>query len=354
MNTDELDYDLPERLIAQEPAPERTASRLMVLHRTTGCIEHRRFRDVVEYLGVGDCLVINDSRVVPARFWVRRLTGGRIEGLFLHQDEQGVWEVLLKNAGRVRVGEVVTLTRADAETPARHLTLTVQGRSSAGTWYLEPHFTKPAATVLQECGVPPLPPYIRRRPGDLETARRDRQRYQTVYARYDGSVAAPTAGLHFSSALLEAVRARGVVIARLSLHVGWGTFRPVTSERLEEHVMHAERYRLEEDQAELINTTRAGGGRVVAVGTTTVRVLETLAEATGQVRPGEGWTDLFILPGYRFRVTGAMITNFHLPRSTLLALVCAFAGTREVLAAYRQAVEEGYRFYSYGDAMLIL
>lgn len=353
MKTDELDYHLPEELIAQQALAERTQARLLVLDRETGALEHRRFFETVDYLGAGDCLVLNDSRVIPARFFARRQSGGKIEGLFLHLTENGAWQVLLKNASRVKVDETLYLEPVDSrETTKTQVGLTVLERQERGGWVLQVESEAHYLEILRDYGVTPLPPYIRRGQNDL-SENYDRRRYQTVYAGEPGSVAAPTAGLHFDEKLLEKIEACGVKIARVHLHVGLGTFEPVVAEVIEDHPMHSEAYQLDRADADIINQTIENGGRIIAVGTTSVRTLETCAEGN-QVKSGFGETNLLITPGYTFKVVDALITNFHLPRTTLLALVCAWGGTERVLAAYRQAIQEKYRFYSYGDAMFIL
>ncbi len=346
----------------------------MVLHRATGKIAHRVFRDLSDYLRPHDCLVLNATRVVPARFSARRPTGGRIDGLFLRETATGRWEVMLNGAGRLKDGESLSLG-------AGRWSMRLMRRLERGICEVLIEPATAAAEVLDAVGAAPLPPYIRRGPDDdAELAAMDRRRYQTVYARAPGAVAAPTAGLHFTDGLLRALRERGVITAEILLHVGLGTFQPVEVDDLAQHKMHAEWYDLSEPAARTIQTARAAGGRIVAVGTTSVRVLETCAGKNGgevcmqqggvvrQVPPvwptmpprrdwlqaRSGWTDLLIYPPYEFRAVDALITNFHLPGSTLLALVCAFAGREAVLRAYAAAIGERYRFYSYGDAMLIV
>ena len=312
------------------------------------------------YLREGDCLVVNDTRVVPARFMARRATGGRIEGLYLRSPQPDRWIVLLKPSSRLRAGEALTLVGADA---VLHLTRALDG----GQWEVRVEPEQPASDLLERVGRTPLPPYIKRpsldaegRPGDdaSHDARRldaeDRQRYQTVYARHPGAVAAPTAGLHLTESLLEAVRTGGVQVVPVTLHVGLGTFEPIRVERLEDHRMHTEWADLPSASSGAVAATRSRGGRIVAVGTTAARVLESRVDSAGQPQAGHAMTDLFIYPPYRFRVVDVLLTNFHLPRSTLLAMVCAFAGRDRILDAYRHAVELEYRFYSYGDAMLIV
>ena len=323
----------------------------MVLDRSSKSIDHKRFRDIVEYLDPGDCLVVNESLVVPARFYLRRASGAQVEGLFLRIEDGGRWEVMLKNAGRVKAGEILYMVLPDGERDDTSPCFEATGRNDQGYWLLNP----PGAdfqSILECYGSTPLPPYIRRdKRNPNEEA--DRKRYQTVFAEIAGSVAAPTAGLHFDDKLLKRISEKGIQLAKVTLHVGPGTFKPVDADRLEDHRMHSEWYSISDSDAAEINLANAAGGRVVAVGTTAVRTLETCADANGQVTAGSGWTDIFIMPGYKFKIVKAMVTNFHLPGSTLLALVSAFYGLDETMAAYNMAVQEKYRFYSYGDAMLI-
>jgi len=348
MLVSDFDYHLPEDLIAQEPLPERTASRMLVLDRAARTWEHRRFADLPAYLRPGDCLVVNDTQVLPARLVTRRPTGGRAELLLLQPLGNRVWQALARPAQRLRPGTILDF--------GGRLQATVLTRGEEGIVQVRLDYQGDLLPVLEEVGLTPLPPYLRRPRQASERAREqaDRTRYQTVYARTPGAVAAPTAGLHFDQAMLAALEQQGIAIVRLTLHVSLGTFRPVTAERVEDHRMHAEYYRVSEEAAGRINERRAAGGRVLAVGTTVTRTLETVADEAGRVQPGEGWSDLFIFPGYRFRAVDLLLTNFHLPRSTLLMLVSAFAGRELVLAAYRAAIAERYRFYSYGDCMLIL
>jgi len=358
MNIAELDYHLPQRLIAQQPVAVRTQSRLLVLDRANSSLEHRRFCDIVDYFQPSDCLVINDSKVIPARFYVHRATGGRIEGLFLNITDQGRWQVLLKNASRLTPCEIVTLAdpHRQYQPVANHKFAVIESQNQ-GNWLLQPQFGETFLDVLGRYGITPLPPYIHRSPGNCqENESIDHNRYQTVYADKPGSVAAPTAGLHFSEDLLKNLQNRNIKIARLTLHVGLGTFRPITTEKLEDHKMHTEFYQLDAANAAIINDSLQNASRIIAVGTTSLRTLETIAQIAQDrcVQPAQGWTDLFITPGYQFRIIDALITNFHLPRTSLLALVCAFAGTERIMTAYRTAIEQEYRFYSYGDAMLIL
>jgi S-adenosylmethionine:tRNA ribosyltransferase-isomerase len=369
MLTRDFDYDLPAERIAQHPAP-RGESRLLVLE-AEGAARHRRVRDLPELLAAGDLLVVNDTRVIPARLFARRVPGGgRVELLLVEKAGEREWDALAKPGRKARPGTRLDLggglTAVTAERPAERPATAAAGRegeegrggdpSGAGgtgggpgerDGRLRVVFSEPVEPHLERLGHVPLPPYIKR--ADQAA---DRERYQTVYARSPGAIAAPTAGLHFDEELLAAVEARGTAIAPLTLHVGIGTFKPVTAALVHEHRMEAERYEIPEAAAEAIARTRAAGGRVVAVGTTVVRALEAAARDDGTVPAGPGRTDLFITPGHRFRVVDALLTNFHLPRSTLLMLVCAFAGRERVLAAYREAIAEGYRFYSYGDAIL--
>ncbi len=345
MKVDEFDYHLPPELIAQYPLPRREDSRLLVLDRSTGKIEHKFFPAVKEYLRPGDVLVLNKTKVFPARLYGRREdTGGWIEVVLLREKEHLLWEVLVRPGRRAREGARIVF--GNGELKAEVLERTESGGrilrfiTSSGENFWDKIF---------QLGEIPLPPYIRRNAEEL-----DKERYQTVYAQAVGSVAAPTAGLHFTKELLSELQQSGVKLAFVLLHVGLGTFRPVRVENVEEHTMHEEFWRVVAEAAQVINGARAEGGRIVAVGTTSVRVLESAAADDGTVLPGEGWTRLFIYPGYRFKVVDCLITNFHLPRSTLLMLVCAFAGRELVLRAYSEAVARKYRFFSYGDAMLIL
>jgi len=349
MKTELLDYYLPAELIAQKPAQRRTASRLLVLDRATGRCIDSRFDRLTDWLRSGDCLVLNDTKVLPARFYAHRRTGAVLEGLYLSQTDGDLWDVMLKGARKVRVGESICIEdrRKDDYCHAELIE-----KRDDGVCLLRVEAQGGVEAVLERIGFPPLPPYIRR-DSDLTLAAEDRDRYQTVYARQPGAVAAPTAGLHFSESLMNQLVERGVRLAYVTLHVGTGTFKPVTTEELEDHPIHHEWFRIDEANAEVINAARRDGGRIVAVGTTVTRVLETVGTQR-RVEPAEGSTNLFIAPGYTFEMIDAMITNFHLPKTTLLALVSALAGLDQTLAAYRHAVEQKYRFYSYGDAMLIL
>ncbi|GAJ38203.1 tRNA preQ1(34) S-adenosylmethionine ribosyltransferase-isomerase QueA [Saccharococcus caldoxylosilyticus] len=342
MKIDLFDFELPEELIAQTPLPNRDASRLMVLNKKTGEIHHETFRNIISYLREGDCLVLNDTRVMPARLYGEKTdTGANIEVLLLKQLEGDRWETLVKPAKRVKVGTEITF--GDGRLKAVCVdTLEHGGRvlefSYQGIFY----------EVLEQLGEMPLPPYIKEK---LE----DPERYQTVYAREVGSAAAPTAGLHFTKPLLDDIRAKGVHIAFITLHVGLGTFRPVSVENIEEHDMHAEFYQMPGETAQLLNEVRQQGGRIIAVGTTSTRTLETIATRhDGKFVAESGWTDIFIYPGYEFKGIDGLVTNFHLPKSTLIMLVSALAGRENILHAYHVAVKERYRFFSFGDAMLII
>ena len=364
MQTAEFDYDLPPELIAQTPIEPRDAARLMVVDRGTGTFAHRRFRDVANYLCPGDLLVLNESRVLPARLRARKVpSGGRVELLLLTRHDERTWEALV-GGRRARPGTRLLIARANGSAEGTEGTGITEGTSRAREIAAEVvaetpsggrllRFDQPVDDRLDALGEVPLPPYI-------HAPLADRERYQTVYARERGSVAAPTAGLHFTPALLERLVAEGIGTATVTLHIGLDTFRPVQEEWVEEHVIHREWCRLDEAAAAAVRHTRESGARIIAVGTTSVRVLETAARraevlgAPGPVVPFADWTDLYIYPGYRFRAVDALITNFHLPRSTLLMLVSAFAGRDLVLRAYQEAIRERYRFYSYGDAMLIL
>lgn len=342
MDVQQFDFSLPEHLIAQQPLKERTASRLLVLHKRTGEIEHRQFRDLIHYLAPGDVLVLNDSRVLPARLiGVKQDTGAKVEVLLLKMLGDDRWEVLVKPGKRVKPS--TTILFGDGR-----LRCTCEAVTEAGGRIVHFHYAGIFYEVLEELGSMPLPPYIH---AQLD----DPQRYQTVYARERGSAAAPTAGLHFTNEYLQQIADKGVQLAYVTLHVGLGTFRPVKAREVEAHTMHAEYYELPARTAELVNQAKAAGRRVFAVGTTSCRTLETVGQqAGGQLVASSGWTDIFIYPGYSFRIIDGLLTNFHLPRSTLVMLVSALAGREQVLHAYREAIERQYRFFSFGDAMLIL
>jgi|LSQX01.1.fsa_nt_gb S-adenosylmethionine:tRNA ribosyltransferase-isomerase len=341
MKVADFDYYLPEELIAQEPVEPRDASRLLVVHRQTGELEHKVFRDIVDYLRPSDVLVINDTKVIPARlFGKKKGTGGQVELLLIKRISQDVWETLVRPGRRVRPG--TWLEFGDGLLAAK-----VKDVTPAGGRIIEFVYDGVFEAVLDELGQMPLPPYIHK-----ELA--DKERYQTVYAKEEGSAAAPTAGLHFTPALLERIEEKGVNICSITLHVGLGTFRPVKADDVEDHKMHAEYYSISEEAARAIANSKEAGGRVIAVGTTTTRTLEAAALKNGRITADSGWTDIFIFPGFEFRVVDALITNFHLPRSTLLMLVSALAGKDLIFRAYQAAIESRYRFFSFGDAMLIL
>jgi len=337
----DFDYVLPAGLIAQEPAPRRDLSRLMVVYRERAVIEHRLFQDLPEYLRPGDLLVINETKVIPARLPGKKAGGGaNVEVLLLKPLDGRRWEALVRPGRRVRKGDVLLFG-------AGLFSGTVEESTAFGGRVISFTYAGDFPELLAKAGQLPLPPYIKKYTGDPF-------RYQTVYARQEGSVAAPTAGLHFTEELLAKIRAKGVAVKPVLLHVGLGTFRPVKAEDVTRHHMHAEYYEISPDTARAVQAAREKGGRLVAVGTTTVRCLEAAARDNGEVPAAKGWTDLFIYPGYRFKAVDALITNFHLPRSTLLMMVSAFAGREKILHAYRLAVEKRYRFYSFGDAMLIV
>ncbi|MFC7783135.1 MULTISPECIES: tRNA preQ1(34) S-adenosylmethionine ribosyltransferase-isomerase QueA [unclassified Rossellomorea] len=340
MKVEDFDFHLPEELIAQTPLENRSESKLMVLDKKDGSIDHLHFKNIVDFLHEGDCLVLNDTRVLPARlFGQKEDTGANIEVLLLKQEDGDQWETLVKPAKRIRVGTEIVF--GDGKLKA-----TCVGLKEHGGRILEFRYEGIFYEVLDELGEMPLPPYIRER---LE----EQDRYQTVFARERGSAAAPTAGLHFTEELLEELKAKGVHIAFITLHVGLGTFRPVSVDTIEEHDMHAEFYQVSEGTARLLNEVRANGGRIITVGTTSTRTLETIASKHGTFVEENGWTNIFIYPGYEFRGIDGLITNFHLPKSTLIMLVSAFAGQENVMHAYETAVKEKYRFFSFGDAMFI-
>ena len=340
MNRQDFYYDLPQELIAQRPLLDRSASRLMLLDKKTGEIGHDIFRNITDHLQAGDCLVLNNTRVLPARLYGEKVgSGGFIEFLLLHKRSLDEWEVILRPGRRAKPGAVFSFGNGE-------LTAEVLEVVNDGNRVVRFSYHGVFEEILDRLGEMPLPHYITEK---LE----DKERYQTVYARHTGSAAAPTAGLHFTAALLEQIRDKGVSIAEVTLHVGLGTFRPVKVDDITQHKMHAEFYVIEQTACDAINAAKRNGGRVIAVGTTANRVLETVSDENGFVQPATGWTDIFIYPGYRFRCVDALITNFHLPESTLIMLVSAFAGRETVLHAYQVAVEERYRFFSFGDAMFI-
>lgn len=342
MDLHDFYYDLPEELIAQDPLSDRSSSRLMVLDKETGEIEHKIFRDIVDYLKPGDCLVVNDTKVIPARLIGTKVdTGAAIEVLLLKrlEDRQDTWEVLVKPGKKAKVGAKISF--GEGKLIGEVIDIVEEGNRLIQFTY-DGIFEE----ILDELGQMPLPPYITHK---LE----DKNRYQTVYAKHEGSAAAPTAGLHFTTELLEQIKAKGIKIAHVTLHVGLGTFRPVKEENILDHHMHSEFCIIEQEAADMINETKAAGGRVVSVGTTSTRTLESMSDDDGTVHAGSKWTDIFIYPGYKFKVIDALITNFHLPESTLLMLVSALYDREHILEAYKVAVEEKYRFFSFGDAMLI-
>ena len=344
---DRYDYDLPRRLIAQSQVPHRADARLLVVDRAANSLTHRHVRDLPDILRREDCLVLNDTRVVPARLvGYRSETGGRWEGLYLESTPEGFWLVLCKCRGKIVPGEAITLVDVEGREDVR---LRMAVNQLGGVWAARPESSEETFSLLDRVGRVPLPPYIRK--GEMVES--DRERYQTVYAKTPGSVAAPTAGLHFTQLLLQRLQDAGVTVCWLTLHVGLGTFRPIAAETLAEHQMHSESSQLSQETVDKIHACRARGGRVVAVGTTSVRVLETAAR-DGTLKPFAGKTDLFIRPPFTFHAVDAMMTNFHLPRTTLLVLVRTFGGDDLLPRAYEEAIREEYRFYSYGDAMLIL
>lgn len=341
MNVDLYDFELPEELIAQTPLADRSASRLLTLDKLDGSTEHHVFSDILDYLRPGDTLVLNDTRVIPARlFGIKEDTGAKAEVLLLKSLGEDRWETLVKPGKKLRTGAVIVFSE--------ELKATVESEGEMGGRVLRFSYQGIFNEILDRLGQMPLPPYIKEK---LD----DRERYQTVYAKNEGSAAAPTAGLHFTESLLEAIKAKGVQVAFVTLHVGLGTFRPMSVDRVEDHVMHEEYYVLPQETAEVINRTKAAGGRVIAVGTTSARTLETVGQkfGGGPLSYSSGWTGIFIYPGYDFKIVDAMITNFHLPKSTLVMLVSALAGRDHILSAYKEAIDQKYRFFSFGDAMLI-
>lgn len=341
MDVKDFDYALPKELIAQDPLEDRSASRLMVLGKKNGEVSHRHFTDILDYLNPGDCLVLNNTKVIPARLYgLKKDTNAGIEILLLKRLENDIWETLVKPGKKAKKG--TELLFGDGLLTAEVIDVVEEGNR-----LIQFHYEGIFEEILDALGQMPLPPYITH---ELK----DKNRYQTVYAKYDGSAAAPTAGLHFTEELLKQVKQRGVEIAEVTLHVGLGTFRPVKVENVLEHHMHSEFYRISEAAAETINRAKENGHRIISVGTTSTRTLESAADENGRLREMSGWTDIFIYPGYQFKVIDGLITNFHLPQSTLVMLVSAFAGRESVLNAYQMAVKEQYRFFSFGDAMLII
>lgn len=340
MDLKDFNYDLPEELIAQDPLEDRSSSRLMVLHKDTGRIEHKIFRDIIDYLNPGDCLVINDTKVIPARLMgIKEDTGAAIEVLLLKRNADDVWECLVKPGKKARTGARIVFGEG-------LLVGEIVDVIEDGNRMIKFHYEGIFEEILDKLGQMPLPPYITHK-------LQDKNRYQTVYARNEGSAAAPTAGLHFTKELLEKIKEKGVNVVSITLHVGLGTFRPVKVDKIEEHHMHTETFNISKEAADTINRTRAAGGRVIAVGTTSCRTLESAAADDGTIPARSGDTDIFIYPGYKFKAIDCLITNFHLPESTLIMLVSALAGRDKIMNAYETAVKERYRFFSFGDAMFI-
>ena len=340
MKTSDFYYDLPEELIAQDPLEDRSASRLMVLDKNTGKIQHHIFKEIVDYLNPGDCLVVNDTKVIPARLYGAKVgTDAKIEVLLLKRKENNIWETLVKPGKKAKIGTRISF--GDGLLMGEVVDIVEEGNR-----LIQFSYDGIFEEILDKLGQMPLPPYITHQ-------LKDKNRYQTVYAKHDGSAAAPTAGLHFTPELLEEIKAKGVNITHVTLHVGLGTFRPVKVEDVTQHHMHSEFYVVEEDQAALINETKKKGGKIISVGTTSLRTLESASSEDGTLKAGSGWTDIFIYPGYRFKIVDRLITNFHLPESTLIMLVSALAGKEHIMAAYEEAVKDKYRFFSFGDAMFI-
>lgn len=341
MDVKDFNFELPEELIAQDPLEDRSSSRLLVLDQVTGEIEHKIFRDITSYLKCGDCLVINDTKVIPARlFGVKEGTEAKIEVLLLKRREDDIWETLVRPGKKAKAGTVITFGDG-------LLKGTVVDVVEEGNRLIQFSYEGIFEEILDQLGQMPLPPYITHQ-------LQDKNRYQTVYAKHDGSAAAPTAGLHFTKELLQKIEDMGVSIAHVTLHVGLGTFRPVKVDDILDHHMHSEFYMVEEEEAKKVNDAKRAGGRIVCVGTTSCRTVESAAGADGILKAGSGWTEIFIYPGYEFKILDALITNFHLPESTLVMLVSALAGREHVLHAYEEAIRERYRFFSFGDAMLIM
>lgn len=341
MNLKDFDFDLPEELIAQEPLLERDASRLLVVDKISGDVQHKTFKDIIQYLKRGDCLILNNTRVIPARlFGVKKDTGSSIEFLLLKRIDINTWEVMLRPGKRAKVGTRFVFGEGELEAEILEI---IEGGNRIVRFTYEGVFEN----VLDRLGNMPLPPYITK---TLE----DKERYQTVYSKHEGSAAAPTAGLHFTPELLQKIEQMGVKIAYITLHVGLGTFRPVKVDNILEHKMHSEYFDVSQEAADIINSAKENGGRIISVGTTSTRTVESIADENGYVKPCSGWTDIFIYPGYSFKVIDGLITNFHLPESTLIMLVSALAGREHILSAYKIAVQERYRFFSFGDAMFII
>ena len=340
MNVSDFYYDLPEELIAQTPIEKRDESRLMVLNREKQTIEHKTFKDIIDYLEPGDCLVRNNTKVIPARLYGKKSTGAKIEFLLLNRIEEDIWECIVRPGHKLKPGTEVEF----GDGLLKGIVLDIM---PGGTRKVEFKYEGIFNEILDKIGLMPLPPYI-------HESLKDKDRYQTVYAKYDGSAAAPTAGLHFTPELFEKIKAKGIDVANVTLHVGIGTFRPVKVENVEEHHMHSEHFYIKQEDVDKINNAKKNGKRVIAVGTTSCRVLETIADENGMVKPTEGDTQIFIYPGYKYKCLDGLVTNFHLPESTLIMLVSALAGRDYIMKAYNEAVKEKYRFFSFGDAMLIL
>ena len=340
MNVSDFYYDLPEELIAQTPIEKRDESRLMVLNRANQTIEHKTFKDIIDYLEPGDCLVRNNTKVIPARLYGKKSTGAKIEFLLLNRIEGDIWECIVRPGHKLKPGTEVEF--GDGILKAKVLDV-----MDGGTRKVEFKYEGIFNEILDKIGLMPLPPYI-------HESLKDNDRYQTVYAKYEGSAAAPTAGLHFTPELFEKIREKGVEVANVTLHVGIGTFRPVKVENVEDHHMHSEHFYIKQEDVDKINNAKKNGKRVIAIGTTSCRVLETIADENGMVKPTEGDTQIFIYPGYKYKCLDGLVTNFHLPESTLIMLVSALAGRDYIMKAYNEAVKERYRFFSFGDAMLIL
>lgn len=341
MNLKDFDYNLPESLIAQEPIDERDRSRLLVLNKESGNIEHLLFKDIINFLNKGDCLVLNDTRVIPARLLGEKNgSGGSIEFMLLNRKDMNTWEVMVRPGKRAKIGTRINF--GDGQLQAEIIEI-IDGGNRIVKFEYDGVFEE----ILDRLGNMPLPPYIKK-------TLTDKERYQTVYSKYEGSSAAPTAGLHFTTELLRKIQEKGVTIAYVTLHVGLGTFRPVKVENILDHKMHSEYYSISESNAQLINCCRKNGGKIICVGTTSTRTLESASESDGTIKNVSGWTEIFIYPGYKFKATDALITNFHLPQSTLLMLVSAFSSKEKILNAYNIAIENEYRFFSFGDAMLII
>lgn len=340
MKVSDFNYDLPEELIAQHPYEKRDEARLMVLHRNTKQIEHKVFKDIIDYLEPGDCLVLNDTKVIPARLYGKKNTGAKVEFLLLKRIENDDWEAMVRPGNKLKAGAKVSF--GDGILKAEVLE-TLEGGNRRVRFFYEGIFNE----ILDKVGLMPLPPYIK------ENIKEENEKYQTVYAKYEGSAAAPTAGLHFTEELLEKIKEKGVEIAKITLHVGIGTFRPVKVENVEEHKMHSEHFYVKQSEADKINKAKAEGHRVIAVGTTSCRVLESVSDENGKMKEIETDTSIFIYPGYKFKCVDALITNFHLPESTLIMLVSSLAGKDFIMKAYKEAVEKRYKFFSFGDAMFI-